>query len=160
METGRETQFAAIFHCLVGSHDESTERRTQRQRVQQRYGNGSSHCQTELGIECSGRTADKADRDKYGHEHKGGSHQSRGNAVHRIDGRQIRGLVSLIKLGLHGLDHHYGIITTVPMTSTSAKRVSMFRLKPTRDRKANVPTRETMMDKAGMNVDRRLWRKI
>ena len=49
--------------------------------------------------------------------------------------------------------------TTVPMTSTSAKRVIMLRLKPASMRKANVPTSETMMETVGMMVERKLWRK-
>ena len=44
------------------------------------------------------------------------------------------------------------------MTSTMAKRVSMFRVKPTAYMNAKVPTSDTMMDTAGMSVARKSWR--
>ena len=50
--------------------------------------------------------------------------------------------------------------TTVPITSTSAKRVIMLRLNPATKRNANVPTRDTMIEIVGMMVERRLWRKM
>ena len=42
--------------------------------------------------------------------------------------------------------------TTVPMASTRANMVRMFRLKPAAIRQANVPTSETMMEIEGMSV--------
>ena len=42
--------------------------------------------------------------------------------------------------------------TTVPMTSTNAKSVSMLMEKPAAIMKANVPTSETTMPNAGMSV--------
>ena len=46
--------------------------------------------------------------------------------------------------------------TTVPMTSTRANSVIMFRLNPATIRKANVPTSETMIEIVGMMVDLKL----
>ena len=46
--------------------------------------------------------------------------------------------------------------TTVPMTSTRAKRVIMLRLNPAIIRNAKVPTSDTMMETVGMMVDLRL----
>ena len=49
--------------------------------------------------------------------------------------------------------------TTVPMTSTRAKSVIIFKLNPAIIRNANVPTRDTMIEMVGMIVDLKLWRK-
>ena len=110
MEAGRETQLASVFCSLVRRHDEGTKSRTQCQCVQQGDGYGSCHGQTELGIERTGSSADKAYRNKYSHEDKGGSYQGRGNSIHGVDGGQVRRLVSFIELGLYRLDHHDGIV--------------------------------------------------
>ena len=50
--------------------------------------------------------------------------------------------------------------TTVPITSTRAKRVIILRLNPATIRNANVPTRETMIEMVGITVERKLWRKM
>ena len=46
--------------------------------------------------------------------------------------------------------------TTVPITSTNANKVIIFRLKPATIRKAKVPSSETMIDNVGMMVERKL----
>ena len=42
--------------------------------------------------------------------------------------------------------------TTVPMASTNANSVRMFRLKPAATRQANVPTNDTMIEMEGISV--------
>ena len=46
--------------------------------------------------------------------------------------------------------------TTVPMTSTRANSVIMFRENPATARNANVPTSDTMIEIVGMMVERML----
>jgi hypothetical protein len=49
--------------------------------------------------------------------------------------------------------------TTVPITSTSANRVSRLILNPAIAMKANVPTRETTIPTSGINVERKSCKK-
>ena len=50
--------------------------------------------------------------------------------------------------------------TTVPITSTSANRVIILRLKPATERNAKVPISDTMIASAGISVERKLCKKI
>ena len=49
--------------------------------------------------------------------------------------------------------------TTVPIARTSAKSVSRLIEKPATERKANVPTSDTMIETVGMSVERISCRK-
>src|SRR5574344_2585569 len=90
--------------------EQSTQRRREGERIDGRYAHGNCHCDTELGIECSRSATHHGHRDKHCHEDNGRGENGRRNAPHGIIGGKHRRLVALIKLRLHRLYHHNGII--------------------------------------------------
>ena len=92
------------------SHNEGAEGRGESERVHERNTHGHCHRQTELRIECTGGSAHKAYRDEHGHKHECSSDKGCRNASHRVYRRLVCGFVSFVKLGLHSLHDHDGVI--------------------------------------------------
>ena len=94
----------------MGRHDEGTKSGAERKGIYQRDSYSSSHRQAKLSIECTCCPSDEAHGDKHCHEYEGSGDQSGSDAVHGIDGGQVGRFVSFVKLGLHRLDYHNGIV--------------------------------------------------
>ena len=95
---------------IVGLQEDGTESRRKRQSVSSRDDDGDSHRKTELLIEGSGHATHERHGDEHrGHHQRDGDNSSR-NLVHGIDRSRQRTLISQIKLGMHGLNHHDGIV--------------------------------------------------
>ena len=110
MHTVEQRHLLLMAFFVVRFQEDGTEGRRQRQGVGSRDDDGDGHCQTKLLIECSGNAAHERHRDKHrGHDQRNGDNGSR-NLVHGIDGGRQRTLITQVKLGMHGLDHHNGII--------------------------------------------------
>ena len=95
---------------FVRLQEHRTQSRTQRQGIQCGQTDRDSHCQTELTIECTGRTAHETYRDKHGHHDQRDGDDSTTQFVHGIDRSQFRRFVTLVQFGMDTLDDHDRII--------------------------------------------------
>ena len=94
----------------MGLEEYGTQSGRQRKGVDGREADGDGHRDTKLLVEYAGRTGHERYRDKHQHHHQGNRDKRSGNLVHGVDGGAARRLVALVELGVHGLDHHDGIV--------------------------------------------------
>ena len=82
----------------------------ERQRVEGRDTDGDGHGQTELAIEHTRGAAHERHRDKHEHHDKRNRDDGTADLAHSVDRGLARALVAHIELGVHGLDHDYGVV--------------------------------------------------
>ena len=104
----RHLHLVALF--VVRLQEDGTKRRRERQGVQGRNEDAHSHCHTELSIERTARAADERHGDEHRRHHERDGDDGTRNLVHGIDRGCQRRLVALVELGVHGLDHHDGVV--------------------------------------------------
>ena len=94
----------------MGFQEHRTEGRRQGQRVQSGETDGDSHCKTELLVEHTCGAGHERYGDKHKHHHKSNRDDGAADLVHGVDRSLARALVAGVKLGMHRLDHHNGVV--------------------------------------------------
>ena len=110
VETVYKARLTSMFALGMRFQEDGAKRRRKGKGVDGRDDDRHGHRYTELAIERSRRAADKRYGDKHaGHNQRNGDNGAR-NLVHGVDGGHLRTLITHIQLGVHGLNHHNGIV--------------------------------------------------
>ena len=114
IETGEESFLERCLVlttvCLVRLQQNSAEGRGERKRVDSRDYDGNGHSKTEFSIESTRCATHKRYRHEHGRHHKRDRDNGAAYLAHGINRSLARVLISHIKLGVYGLDHHNGVI--------------------------------------------------
>ena len=82
----------------------------ERQGVDSRDDDTHGHGYTELTVEGTARATHERHRYEYGGHDEGNGDNGTGDLVHGVNSGRERVVVTLVKLGVYGLDNHDGII--------------------------------------------------
>jgi len=100
--------FFLIF--MMGFEEDGTQSGRQCKGVDGRNHNRDSHRHTELAVECTRGATHKRYRNEHGCHHEGDGDDSARNLIHGIQCGRHGLLIALIELGVHGLNHHNGVV--------------------------------------------------
>ena len=98
---------------FLGTQQQRTERRTQRQRVDPRQANADGDRDGELSVEFPGCARHQSDRQKYGHQHRRRRNDRRSDGLHRRD-RGVPAVHAFFDIHLDGFDDYDGVVDYQP----------------------------------------------
>ena len=110
VEAGHKALIAFVLLSFVRFQEHGTKSRRERQGVDSRDDDAHSHGHTELTVEGTTRATHERYRDEHGSHDKRDGDDGAGDLVHGVDGGSERVVVTLVELGVNGLDDHDGII--------------------------------------------------